>query len=35
MYLPSFEVSDDIVSLCGDGPAWKSSDVELLQHTSF
>ena len=24
MYLPGIEVSDDIVSLCGDGPAWKS-----------
>ena len=35
MYLPGIEVSDDIVSLCGDGPAWKSPDAELLQHTSF
>ena len=35
MYLPGIEVSDDIVSLCGDGPAWKSRDAELLQHTSF
>ena len=35
MYLPGIEVSEDIVSLCGDGPAWKSPDAELLQHTSF
>ena len=35
MYLPGIEVSDDIVSLCGDGPARKSPDAELLQHTSF
>ena len=35
MYLPGIEVSDDIVSLCGDGPARKSRDAELLQHTSF
>ena len=35
MYLPGIEVSDDIVSLCGDGPTWKSPNAELLQHTSF
>ena len=35
MYLPGIEVSDDIVSLCRDGPPWKSPDAELLQHTSF
>ena len=35
MYLPGSEVSDDIVSLCGDGPAWKSPDAGLLLHTSF
>ena len=35
MYLPGIDVSDDIVSLCGDGPAWKSPYAELLQHTSF
>ena len=29
MYLPGIEVSDDIVSLCGDGPTWKSPDAEL------
>ena len=34
MYLPGIEVLDDIVSLCGDGPAWKSRDADLLQHTS-
>ena len=27
MYLPAIEVSDDIVSLCGDEPAWKSPDA--------
>ena len=35
MYLPGIEVTDDIVSLCGDGPAWKSPDADILQHTSF
>ena len=35
MYLPGNEVSDDIVSLCSDGPAWKSPNAALLQHTSF
>ena len=35
MYPPGFEVSDDIVSLCSNGPSWKSPDAELLQHTSF
>ena len=35
MYLPGIEVSDDIVSLCGDGPAWKCPDAELLHHTTF
>ena len=29
MYLPGIEVSDDIVSLYGDGPASKSPDAEL------
>ena len=35
MYLPGIEVSDDIVSLCGDGPAWKGPGEELLHHTAF
>ena len=35
MYLPDIEVSDDIVSLCGDGPAWKYPDAELVHHTAF
>ena len=35
MYLPGIKVSDDIVSLCGDGPAWKFPYPELLQHTAF
>ena len=35
MYLPAIKVSDDIVSLCGDGPAWKCPDAELLHHTAF
>ena len=33
-YPPVNEVSDNIVSLCGDGPAWKS-DSEILQETAF
>ena len=35
MYLPGIEVSDDIVSLCGDGPTWKCPDAELLHHSAF
>ena len=35
MYLPGIKVSDDIVRLCGDGPAWKCPDAELLHHTAF
>ena len=35
MYLPGIGVSGDIVSLCGDGPAWKCPDVELLHHITF
>ena len=35
MYLPGIEVSDDIVSLCGDGPTWKCPAVQLLHHTAF
>ena len=35
MYLPGIKVSDDIVSLYGDGPAWKCPHPELLQHTAF
>ena len=35
MYLPGIKVSDDIVSLCGDGPAWKCLDAELLHHIAF
>ena len=35
MYLPGIEVSDDITSLYGDGPAWKSPDAELSQHIAF
>ena len=35
MYLPDIEVPDDIVSLCGDGPAWKCPNAELLHHTAF
>ena len=34
VYLPVIEVSDGILSLFGDGPAWKS-DAELLQQTAF
>ena len=34
MYPTGIEVSDDIVSLCGNGPAWKS-DAEILQQTAF
>ena len=35
MYLPGIKVSDDIVSFCIDGPAWKCPDAELLHHIAF
>ena len=35
IYLPGVKVSDNIVRLCGDVPAWKCPDAELLHHTAF
>ena len=31
--IPGIEVSEDILSLCGDEPVWKSPGAELLTYT--